>query len=90
MGPVCRLIRHSFAHNFNADTLTGWMCRHLISVGRDGALFDCDFDQMLELPPNQCVRNVRNLAVIHAAPHANFSAVRLRATLNHVESEGPS
>jgi hypothetical protein len=26
------------------------MCRHLVSVGWDGRLFDCDFNQMLELP----------------------------------------
>ena len=26
------------------------MCRTLVSVGCDGALYDCDFNQMLELP----------------------------------------
>ena len=26
------------------------MCRSLISVGWDGRLYDCDFNQMLELP----------------------------------------
>ena len=26
------------------------MCRFLVSVGWDGALYDCDFNQMLELP----------------------------------------
>ena len=26
------------------------MCRHLVSVGWDGELYDCDFNQMLELP----------------------------------------
>jgi hypothetical protein len=26
------------------------MCRHLLSVGFDGALYDCDFHQMQELP----------------------------------------
>jgi len=34
---------------FNAETLDGLMCRHLISVGWDGALHDCDFNQMLGL-----------------------------------------
>ena len=28
----------------------GVMCRTMISVGWDGRLFDCDFNQMLELP----------------------------------------
>jgi len=36
--------------NFNADTVEGLMCRSLISVGWDGQLYDCDFNQMLDLP----------------------------------------
>lgn len=32
---------------FNPSTLDGLMCRFLISVGWDGALYDCDFNQML-------------------------------------------
>lgn len=35
---------------FNPKTLDTIMCRHLISVGWDGALFDCDFNQILGLP----------------------------------------
>jgi radical SAM/Cys-rich protein len=31
---------------FNPATLAGIMCRHLISVGWDGSLYDCDFNQM--------------------------------------------
>ncbi len=34
---------------FNAATLPGLMCRSLVSVSWDGRLFDCDFNQMLEL-----------------------------------------
>ena len=34
---------------FNPDTLDGLMCRHLISVGWDGRLYDCDFNQALGL-----------------------------------------
>jgi radical SAM/Cys-rich protein len=34
---------------FNPATLPGLMCRGLISVGYDGRLYDCDFNQMLEL-----------------------------------------
>jgi radical SAM/Cys-rich protein len=36
--------------NFNPGTIDGLMCRHLISVGWDGRLYDCDFNQMLGLP----------------------------------------
>ena len=35
--------------NFNPETLDGLMCRSLVSVGWDGRLFDCDFNQMLEI-----------------------------------------
>ena len=34
---------------FNPETLDGLMCRHQISVGYDGSIYDCDFNQMLEL-----------------------------------------
>ena len=34
---------------FNPAALAGVMCRKMISVGWDGKLFDCDFNQMLEL-----------------------------------------
>ncbi|HEX9112926.1 MAG TPA: arsenosugar biosynthesis radical SAM (seleno)protein ArsS [Nitrospirota bacterium] len=32
---------------FNPGTLDGIMCRHLVNVGWDGSLFDCDFNQIL-------------------------------------------
>jgi radical SAM/Cys-rich protein len=32
---------------FNPATLDGIMCRHLVNVGWDGTLFDCDFNQVL-------------------------------------------
>ena len=35
---------------FNPATVNGLMCRDTISVGWDGRLFDCDFNQMLDLP----------------------------------------
>jgi len=44
--------------SFNPSTLDGLMCRHLISVGWDGALYDCDFNQAL-------VRGVHNLCPQH-------------------------
>ncbi len=34
---------------FNPATLPGLMCRSLISVGWDGRVYDCDFNQMLGL-----------------------------------------
>lgn len=35
---------------FNPAAALGVMCRDTISVGYDGMLYDCDFNQMLELP----------------------------------------
>jgi radical SAM/Cys-rich protein len=34
---------------FNPAAVDGLMCRHTLSVGWDGQLYDCDFNQMLEL-----------------------------------------
>lgn len=36
--------------HFNPGTVSGLMCRSHVSVGYDGTLYDCDFNQMLELP----------------------------------------
>lgn len=41
-----RLLQQSF----NPATVTGLMCRHLISVDWLGRVYDCDFNQMLDLP----------------------------------------
>ena len=37
-------------HHMNPATVAGLMCRTLVSVGWDGRLYDCDFNQMLDLP----------------------------------------
>ncbi|MGH9843370.1 MAG: arsenosugar biosynthesis radical SAM (seleno)protein ArsS [Blastocatellia bacterium] len=36
-------------NSFNPSAAEGVMCRSLVSVGHDGRLFDCDFNQMLEM-----------------------------------------
>ncbi len=38
--------------SFNPETIPGLMCRHQISVGWDGALYDCDFNLALGIPLN--------------------------------------
>lgn len=35
---------------FNPGTVDGLMCKDLINVGWEGDLFDCDFNQMVDLP----------------------------------------
>jgi radical SAM/Cys-rich protein len=38
------------ANAFNPGAAAGVMCRYTLSVGWDGTLYDCDFNQMLNLP----------------------------------------
>jgi radical SAM/Cys-rich protein len=37
------------ADSFNPEAALGIMCRNMISVAHDGTLYDCDFNQMLEM-----------------------------------------
>ena len=37
-------------NHFNPSAVDGLMCRSLLSVGWDGRLYDCDFNQMLDIP----------------------------------------
>jgi len=39
-------------HAFNPGTVSSLMCRHQISIGWDGRLYDCDFNLALKLPVN--------------------------------------
>lgn len=48
---------------FNPGTLQGLMCRNLISVSWDGRLFDCDFNQMLDIEIAHPVRTVSGLEI---------------------------
>lgn len=38
--------------SFNPAAAEGVMCRNTISIGWDGSLYDCDFNQMLEMKTN--------------------------------------
>ena len=40
---------HRLVAAFNPATVDGLMCRNTLSVGWDGRLYDCDFNQMIEL-----------------------------------------
>ncbi len=37
-------------NHFNPTAVSGLMCRSLVSAGYEGTLYDCDFNQMLEMP----------------------------------------
>jgi radical SAM/Cys-rich protein len=43
---------------FNPAAAAGVMCRNTLSVGWDGTLYDCDFNQMLDLPVASASRNI--------------------------------
>ena len=45
-------------NHFNPDTVSELMCRSLVSVGYDGRLHDCDFNQMLDLPIGDRARTI--------------------------------
>lgn len=46
---------------FNPVAAQNVMCRNTISVGWDGQIYDCDFNQMLELPVASSTRHVSTL-----------------------------
>ena len=47
--------------NFSAPNLDTLMCRRLLSVDWRGYLYDCDFNQMLDLPPPGRRPHIRDL-----------------------------
>jgi radical SAM/Cys-rich protein len=58
-------------NHFNPATVPALMCRHLVSVAWDGALYDCDFNQMLELPLGAAassIWDVDDLSRLEGAP----------------------
>jgi radical SAM/Cys-rich protein len=50
--------------SFNPAAARGVMCRNTLSIGWDGALHDCDFNQMIDLPVDESApRHVRDFDV---------------------------
>ena len=64
------------ASAFNPEAAAGVMCRYTLSVGWEGTLYDCDFNQMLEMPLDVARPNVRDLDV------AGLGARRIRTALH--------
>lgn len=48
---------NELANAFNPIAAEGVMCRNMVSIGWDGFLYDCDFNQMLDLKLNHGVPN---------------------------------
>lgn len=45
---------------FNPMAATNVMCRNTLSIGWDGAIYDCDFNQMLDMKVNCSSKNINN------------------------------
>jgi radical SAM/Cys-rich protein len=60
------------AANFNSCSLPGLMCRSLISVSWDGYLFDCDFNQALNLYMGGRKKHISDLHVL-PGPHDSIA-----------------
>ncbi|XP_071955817.1 uncharacterized protein [Antedon mediterranea] len=41
---------HLLVRNFNSQSMEGLMCRNYVNINWDGKLFDCDFNQQLDMP----------------------------------------
>ena len=53
--------RQLLRESYNPATVDGLMCRHQISVGWDGTLYDCDFNLAIHWPMDHgSVRNIRD------------------------------
>jgi radical SAM/Cys-rich protein len=63
--------------SFNPETVAGLMCRNTLSIGWDGRVYDCDFNQMLDLaavPATGGTFHIRDLDV--AALHSRSIVTR--------------
>lgn len=49
---------YSLVEAYNPSAVTNVMCTNTISVSWDGYLYDCDFNQMLELPVNSKSKHI--------------------------------
>jgi radical SAM/Cys-rich protein len=63
-------------NHFNPGTVDALMCRSLLSVAYDGQLYDCDFNQALELPlagRRATLDDLEDVAMLEGLPIATAS-----------------
>ena len=76
---------------FNPQTVSGLMCRYTLSVDWQGNLFDCDFNQMLQLGLSPgCPRNIRELDASGLTELANRPIVTARHCFGCTAGSGSS
>jgi len=76
------------ANAFNPAAVAGVMCRTTLSVGWDGTLYDCDFNQMLELPTG--FSSPRHIRDFDASALANRRIVTARHCFGCTAGAGSS
>ena len=47
--------------SFNPVAANNVMCKSLVSIGYDGQIYDCDFNQMLEMPLGNKITSIFNI-----------------------------
>ena len=60
-------------NNFNPDAANSVMCKSLISIGWDGQIYDCDFNQMLNIPINSQKTSLNDLNLIEDFKNKNIA-----------------
>ncbi len=51
--------------NFNSNAALNVMCKNLISISWDGLIYDCDFNQMLDIPVKNKYNNIFKISNIN-------------------------
>jgi radical SAM/Cys-rich protein len=51
-------------NSFNPSAVNSIMCRSLISIGHDGKIYDCDFNQMLDMPKSKTIWDITSFEEI--------------------------
>lgn len=75
LGPYMQLL----VEGFNAGAVAGLMCTNTLSVSWDGRLFDCDFNQQLDMPLMRSSGSSRNGAGASASSSADDEAAGAEA-----------
>jgi len=69
--------RQTLYDNFNPVAAEHIMCRDLISISWDGKLYDCDFNQMLEMPfssePGKSIQDIWQLDSFNTLDNQNIA-----------------
>ena len=60
-------------NHFNVCTVPELMCRSLVSVSWDGQLYDCDFNQMLEIPLGAGARTIWDIESFAELEHGKVA-----------------